>query len=58
MPPEELWRVFDLFAMFVFPLELIEFIISIEDDELLSDYLRDFFKASFAHPVVNPTTLW
>jgi len=55
MPPEGLWRVFDLFAM---SLELTEFTISIEDNELLSDYLRDFFKASFAHPVVNPTTLW
>jgi endo-1,4-beta-xylanase len=48
----------DRFARYKLPLQVTEFDVSIDDEELQADYLRDFFLACFSHPSVELLQQW
>jgi endo-1,4-beta-xylanase len=57
-PPETLWAIFDRFAQFGKALEITEFDIDTDDEQLQADYTRDYLTAAFAHPAINGFMIW
>ncbi|MCA9837803.1 MAG: endo-1,4-beta-xylanase [Trueperaceae bacterium] len=57
-PPEELYERLDSFAQFGLPLMITEFDVTITDEQLQADYLRDFFTIAFSHPAVDGILMW
>ncbi len=56
--PDDLLSIYDRFAKLGLPLKITEFDISVTDEELQADYLRDFMTVSFSHPSINGILLW
>lgn len=57
-PPERLLTVLDRFGKLGLPLHATELDISVPDEKLQADYLRDFMTVMFSHPAVKGVTLW
>lgn len=56
--PPKLWTILDRFARFGLPMQVTEFDIDTDDEQLQADYTRDFMTAVFAHPGVNGFVMW
>lgn len=56
--PQQVLSDLDLFIPTGLPVQLTEFDINSPDEELQTDYLRDFLIAVYSHPVVAGVTLW
>ena len=56
--PEQVLSDLDLFLPTGLPVQLTEFDINSPDEELQTDYLRDFLIAVYSHPAVTGVTLW
>ncbi|MBI4060744.1 MAG: endo-1,4-beta-xylanase [Elusimicrobia bacterium] len=56
--PERLLADLDRLSRWGMPLEITELEISIADERLQSDYLRDVLLAAYSHPAVSGVTLW
>ena len=56
--PERLLQILDRFARYKVPLQVTEFDVAIDDEQLQADYLRDFFLACFSHPSVELIQQW
>ncbi len=57
-PPEKIWAELDRLAAHGFALQVTEFDIDIDDEDLQARYLRDFYTAVFAHPAVDTIQMW
>ncbi|MFH1496824.1 MAG: endo-1,4-beta-xylanase, partial [Verrucomicrobiota bacterium] len=57
-PPEKIWEELDRLAVHGFRLQITEFDIDTEDEDLQARYLRDFYTAVFAHPAVDTIQMW
>jgi len=57
-PPAKVYSVLDRFAKFGLPLEVTEFDVNIPDQQLQSDYLRDYMTLTFSHPSVSGFVMW
>lgn len=53
-----LWQILDRCAQFGLPVQITEFDVNTQDDQLAGDYTRDFFTAMFAHESVNAILTW
>ncbi len=56
--PEQVLTDLDLFVPTGLPVQITEFDINSPDEELQTDYLRDFLIAVYSHPAVAGVTLW
>lgn len=56
--PELLLEIFDRFARYKLPLQVTEFDVEMDDEQLQAEYLRDFFIACFSHPSVELLQQW
>lgn len=56
--PERLLKILDRFARYKVPLQVTEFDVAIDDEQLQADYLRDFLLACFSHPSVELIQQW
>ncbi|RMF56773.1 MAG: hypothetical protein D6746_12135 [Bacteroidetes bacterium] len=68
-PPDDLWRIFDQFAVFGLPILITEFdvrfgnmgeryVLTPEEEQLQAAYTRAFLTAAFSHPAVEGILLW
>jgi len=57
-PPAVLWRILDRYAEFGLPIQITEFDVNTEDEQLQANYTRDFMTAVFAHEAVNGFVMW
>jgi GH35 family endo-1,4-beta-xylanase len=57
-PPERVLQLLDRYDKFGLTIESTEFDISITDEKLQADYLRDFMTALFSHQSVNGIIMW
>jgi uncharacterized protein (TIGR03437 family) len=57
-PPARVWSILDRFASFGKDLQVTEFDINIDDEQLQADYLRDFLTTTFAHSAVKGFVMW
>ena len=57
-PIEEIWNIYNRFAKFGVPLQLTEFDIDTQDEQLQADYLRDVMTITFSHPSFNAIIMW
>lgn len=57
-PPEKLWSILDRYAEFGLEMQVTEFDIDIDDEELQADYTRDFLTAIFAYPKMKGLMVW
>jgi len=57
-PPRTLWTILDRFAELGLPIQITEFDIATDDEQLQADYTRDFMTAVFAHEAVNGLVMW
>jgi GH35 family endo-1,4-beta-xylanase len=55
---DEIWRTLDQWAQFKVPIEITEFDLSVKDDALQSEYLREFMTAVFSHEAVRSFVMW
>lgn len=56
--PEAVLSDLDLFLETGLPVQITEFDINSIDEDLQSDYTRDFLIACYSHPIVTGITLW
>jgi GH35 family endo-1,4-beta-xylanase len=56
--PETVLKLLDRFAEFGLPLQVTEFDVDTEDEDLQARYTRDFMTAVFSHPAVNGFCMW
>jgi endo-1,4-beta-xylanase len=56
--PETVWKIIDRFSEFGVPMQVTEFDIDIDDEQLQADYTRDFMTTIFAHPKMNGFMVW
>lgn len=57
-PPEKIWNLLDRYAEFNLDMQVTEFDIDIDDQELQADYTRDFLTAIFAYPKMKGLMVW
>jgi GH35 family endo-1,4-beta-xylanase len=57
-PPELLVRELDRWATLGLDVQITEFDLNIEDEELQAQYTRDFMTAVFSHPSVSALLMW
>jgi GH35 family endo-1,4-beta-xylanase len=57
-PPDQLLQILDRFAVFKKDLQVTEFDIETNDEQLQADYTRDFFTTVFSHPAVKGIVMW
>jgi endo-1,4-beta-xylanase len=57
-PPEAIIKELDRWAVFGLDIEITEFDIDIDDEELQARYTRDFMTAIFSHPSVSALLTW
>lgn len=56
--PEQLWTIFDRFAELALDMQITEFDLSTDDEELQAQYQRDLMTAVFAHEGFNAFLAW
>lgn len=56
--PERVLGILDRFAKFGLELQIAEFDVDMDNDDLQAKYLRDFFIAVFSHPSVQVLQQW
>jgi len=56
--PEHVLASLNKFSKFGLPIRITEFDVSVDDEQLQADYLRDFYTAAFSHPNVNGILMW
>ena len=56
--PRRIWELCDRFARHGLPLVVSEFDVSLPDEQLQAQYMRDFLTAWFAHPATHEFTQW
>ena len=56
--PTLLWTILDRFATFGVPIQVTEFDVNTDDEQLQADYTRDFMTAVFAHEAVEGFVMW
>ena len=56
--PIQILSDLDLFYKERIPVQITEFDINTDDEELQADYTRDFLIATYSHPAVEGVTLW
>ncbi len=57
-PPKTLWSILDRYAKLGLPIEITELDITVGDEQLQADYLRDFMTAIFAHRATTGIVMW
>jgi len=55
---QEIWRILDEWAQFGQPLEITEYDLACQDEQLQSDYLREFLTAVYSHPSTQAFVMW
>jgi GH35 family endo-1,4-beta-xylanase len=56
--PEQLWTIIDRYAELGLDMQVTEFDIGTDDEQLQADYTRDFLTAVFAHEGISAVTTW
>jgi endo-1,4-beta-xylanase len=56
--PDKVYAILNRFARFGLPLEVTEFDVNIPDEQLKSDYLRDYMTIVFSHPAASGFVMW
>jgi GH35 family endo-1,4-beta-xylanase len=56
--PQKVYDIVDRYAKFGLPIQITEFDISSNDQELQADYLRDYYTAMFSHPAIDSILMW
>ena len=57
-PPENVWKILDRYSVFGLEMQVTEFDVSIDDEQLQADYTRDFLTAIFAYPKMTGFMMW
>ena len=57
-PPTRVLEILDRFATFGKPIQITEFDIDIDDEQLQAAYTRDFMTAFFSHPAADAFVMW
>jgi uncharacterized protein (TIGR03437 family) len=57
-PPTRVWQILERFGSFGKDIQVTEFDINIDDEQLQADYLRDFLTTTFAHPAIKGFVMW
>jgi len=57
-PPAEVHAVLDRYAKIIPKLQLTEFDVNTDDEELQADYLRDILTIAFSHPACEAAVMW
>jgi GH35 family endo-1,4-beta-xylanase len=57
-PPDRLIEVLDRFASLGLPIEVTEFDVNIDDEDVQAAYTRDFMTALYSHPAVSGILTW
>ena len=57
-PVPKLWQILDRFAEFNKPIQITEFDVDVDDEEVQAAYTRDFLTAMFAHPSIDGFMMW
>jgi len=57
-PPDRVYEILDLFAGFGKDLQVTEFDVKINDEQLQADYTRDYLTLCFSHPAMKGFMLW
>ena len=56
--PEQLWAILDRYAALGLDMQVTEFDVGTDDEQLQADYTRDFLTAMFAHEGVDDVVMW
>ena len=56
--PTRIWEILNRFGALGLPIEVTEHDINVWDEEVMSDYTRDFMTAVFAHPATTGIVTW
>ena len=56
--PQQVLSDLDMFIDAGLPVQITEFDVDTEDEQLQADYTRDFLIAAYSHPVVTGVNLW
>ena len=56
--PAQVLTDLDLFKNLNLPIQITEFDINMQDEQLQADYTRDFLIACYSHPLVTGFTMW
>jgi GH35 family endo-1,4-beta-xylanase len=56
--PEQLWAILDRYAALGLDMQVTEFDIGTDNQQLQADYTRDFLTAMFAHEGVDDVVMW
>ncbi len=56
--PEKAYAIMNRFARFGLPLEVTEFDVNVPDEQLQTDYLRDYMTIAFSQPAVSGFVMW
>lgn len=56
--PEQLWAILDRFGELGLDMQVTEFTVDVDDEQLQADYTRDFLTAMFAHEGVDDVISW
>jgi endo-1,4-beta-xylanase len=56
--PDDLMAVLDRYAKFKKEIAVTEFDVDIGDEELVGQYVRDFYTVLFSHPAVSTIVMW
>jgi endo-1,4-beta-xylanase len=56
--PERVLEILERFSQLGLALQITEFDINIDNEQLQADYLRDFMTVVFSHPAVNAVVMW
>lgn len=57
-PPVRIWGILDRFAQLGKAIQITEFDIDVEDENVQAAYTKDFITAVFAHPAVKGFLMW
>ena len=57
-PPERIWQILDRFSVYGKRIQVTEFDIDTDDEEMQAQYTRDFLTAVFAHPSIDGFMMW
>ena len=57
-PPQTMLKILDRFGRFKLPIQITEFDIDADDEQVQADYLRDTMTVVFSHPAVNGFVMW
>ncbi|HEV7300640.1 MAG TPA: endo-1,4-beta-xylanase [Tepidisphaeraceae bacterium] len=58
VPPHRVLQILDRLSEFNLPIEITEFDIGTEDEQLQADYLRDYLTITYSHPSVRAVVMW